>query len=167
MSVWSTKSSIGESPVAHYLKTGVTIWGRSVTVHVAGIALIVVAAVLGFARWQTGSSALVWPWLQGQRLLFEPTRIVLGDVPAKTVIDRQIRVVNVSSRPLSLLGSQKSCGCISLDEFPIVVPPGGDHQLQLKIGTSDKLEPVQHVIKFFSDEPGYSSVIVTVVGFVR
>ena len=49
-----------------------------VVVPVAGIAVLFAAALLGFAWWQTGSVELVRPWLQGQRLLFEPTRIVFG-----------------------------------------------------------------------------------------
>lgn len=107
------------------------------------------------------------PWLRGERLLFEPTRVVLGDVPKSEIIERQLRVVNLSSHPLTLLGSQPSCGCISLDDFPIVVPPGQEHHLKLMLGTSAKTGPFEYFIKFFSDEPGYTSVVVTISGSVQ
>ena len=76
-------------------------------------------------------------------------------------------MVNLSSRPLTLLGSQPSCGCISLDDFPIVVPAGKPHVLTLKIGVSDKPEPFEYFVKFFSDDPGFSPVVVTVSGSVQ
>ena len=135
--------------------------------QVAGISVLFAAALFGFAWWRTGSVKLVRPWLRGERLLFEPTRVVLGDVPKSEIIERQLRVVNLSSHPLTLLGSQPSCGCISLDDFPIVVPPGQEHHLKLKLGTSASSGPFEHSIKFFSDEPGYTSVVVTVSGSVQ
>ena len=135
--------------------------------QVAGISVLFAVALFGYAWWQTGSVELVRPWLGGERLLFEPTRVVLGDVPKSEIIERQLRVVNLSSHPLTLLGSQPSCGCISLDDFPIVVPPGKEHHLKLKIGTSASSGSFEHHIKFFSDERGYTSVVVTISGSVH
>ena len=135
--------------------------------QVAGISVLFAATLLGFAWWRTGAVELVPPWLRGQRLLFEPVRVVLGEVPKNEIVERQLRVVNLSSRPLTLLGSHPSCGCISLDEFPIVVPPGKEHQLKVKIGTSATAGPFEYIIKFFSDEPGYSSVVITISGSVQ
>jgi len=129
--------------------------------------LLIVTAVVGYARWRTESAELVLPWLQGQWLLFAETRIELGNVEKKETIERQIRVANLSAQPLTLLGSQKSCGCISMDEFPIEIQAGEDYPLQLKIGTSDKSGPFEHAIKFFMDESGHSAVTVTVTGKVK
>jgi len=138
---------------------------QAFAVQVVGITLLMGAALAGYARWQTGSSNLVWPWLNGQRLLFAETQIDLGNVEQQEIMERKIRVANLSSEPLTLLGSQKSCGCIAIDEFPIA-PAGEDYQLQLKIGTSNKPGPFEHTIKFFTDESGYTSEIVTVKGVV-
>lgn len=136
-------------------------------VQFAGIAVLFAATLLGLAWWQTGSAELVRPWLRGQRLLFEPMRIDFEKVPKRTVLEKPIRVLNRSLKQLTLLGSQPSCMCISLDDFPIVVPPGKEHQLKIKIGTSANTGPFEYTIKFFSDEPGYSSVVVTVSGSVQ
>ena len=123
-------------------------------VQVAAITVLLEVALLGFAWWRTGSSKLVWPWLRGDRVVFAPTRIDFGEVPQKQILERQIRVVNLSSKSVTLLGFQPSCRCISLDEFPIVVPAGKPHLLTLKIGTPEKSGAFEHVVKFFSDEAG-------------
>lgn len=99
--------------------------------------------------------------------MFQPTRIDFGQVPPNQTLEREIRVVNLASRSVTLLGSQPSCGCISLDEFPIVIAAGKSHLLKLKIAIPSKLGSFEHFMKFFSDASGHSSVIVTVNGFVQ
>ena len=135
--------------------------------QVAGIMVLLLAAIFGYGRWRTGSFDLVWPWIAGQQLLFSPTRIELGQVGKNEILERRIRVVNVSSKPLSLLGSQKSCGCIGLDEFPIEIAPGESRELRLRIATGVTPGSFAHSIKFFFDEQGYSHVIVPVTGTIR
>ena len=104
--------------------------------------------------------------LAGQRLLIEPTHLDVGAVEKASVLERELRVLNLGWKPFRLLGSQSSCGCISLDEFPIVVPAREGCTLKLEIGTSDKSGPFRHTIKFFSDTPGRISVVVPVTGIV-
>lgn len=75
-----------------------------------------------------------------------------------------MRVINTGSNAIRLLGAQRSCGCIALDEFPIAVPAGEEKHLRLKIGMPREPVSFEHSIKFFSDEPGYSSIVVRIVG---
>lgn len=140
---------------------------QSFVLQVAGITLLLAAVLVGFAWWQTGSIQLVWSWLRGQRLLLEPTEIVLADVRQNVIVEKQIRVVNVSSRPMTLLGSQPTCYCIAVGEFPVVVPPGKEYYLNVKISTSAQEGPFAHLIKFFTDEPGYSPIVVTISGSIQ
>lgn len=136
-------------------------------IRVAAIALLLGAALAGFARWRTGSMGRVWPYLAGQRVFIEPMPVDLGDVEKSSVLERELRVLNLGSRPLTLLGSQRSCGCISLDDFPIVVPARGGCTLNLEISMSNKSGPFRHTIKFFSDAPAHLSVVVPVSGIVQ
>jgi len=139
---------------------------RSFILQVSGIALLLTCILVGHALWRTGSMALVWPYLAGQRLLFEPTHLNLGSIPkGMQVVEREVRVVNTAAKDLRLLGSQKSCGCIALDEFPIGIPAGKERLLRLKIAMPREPVPFEHSIKFFSDDPAKSSVVVTVAGF--
>ncbi len=135
-------------------------------IQITGIVLLLGAVVVGYARWRTGSVAHVLPYLAGERLLIEPMHLDLGDVPKGEVIERELRVFNLGSQSLKLLGSQRSCGCVAMDEFPIVIPGGADCTLKLRIGMSNKSGPFAHTIKLFSDNPGRMSVIITVTGVV-
>jgi hypothetical protein len=140
---------------------------RSFILQVSAIVVLFICVLVGHAFWRTGSMALVWPYLVGQRLLFDPTHLVLGAIPKGTqVMEREIRVVNAASTDLRLLGSQKSCGCIALNEFPIMIPAGDEQILRLKIGMPRQPASFEHSIKFFSDDAARSSVVVTISGFV-
>jgi len=138
---------------------------RSFILQVTGITLLFIGLVVGHAFWRTGSLAFVWPYLAGQRLLFEPTHLVLSEIPKGTqVVEREIRVVNAASTDLRLLGSQKSCGCIAMDHFPITVLAGKERKLRLKIGMPREPASFEHFVKFFSDDKAASTVVVTVSG---
>lgn len=136
-------------------------------IQVAGLTVLLGAVLVGFARWRTGSTELVWPYLAGRRLLFAPTKLVLGKLSKGNVVERELRVVNLSPGPLTLLGSQSSCGCVAIDDFPIEIPVGGKHHLRLRIASPRTVGAFEHLSKFYSDDKAYSAVVVTVSGEVQ
>lgn len=139
----------------------------SFAIQVATIMALVWAAVFGVAWWQAGSMELAWPWLSGKRLLFEPSAIDCGVVARGEIVERHIRVVNLTSKPLRLTGAQQSCQCITLDTFPIVIEKGKEHQLALKVGAPKTSGPFGQSIKIFTDDRGSTSVAVNISGSVR
>ena len=138
----------------------------SSAVQVVMITIFMLAIFFSYGWWRTGALASIWPWLIGQQLLFTPTQIELGNVSPNQVIEKQIRVINVSSKALSIVGSQKSCGCIGLDEFPIELAPGERHLLAIKIASGTKTGRFSHSIKFFCNGEHWSTVSVAVTGSV-
>jgi hypothetical protein len=132
-----------------------------------GWTAVFAALIVGWARWQTGSFSLVWPYLQGERLLFDPLHVVIDNAPAGTIVERSIRVLNRSFSDVKLVGSQPSCGCITLNEFPVVIPAGGDYTLTLKIGIPDEPGSFEHTVKLFTDAAGYGPVIALVSGSAK
>ncbi|MGE0377603.1 MAG: DUF1573 domain-containing protein [Planctomycetaceae bacterium] len=129
-----------------------------------GWVAVFAALIAGWARWQTGSFSLVWPYLQGERLLFDPQHVVIDNAPAGTIVERSVRVLNRSSTDVTLLGSQPSCGCITLDEFPIKISPGPEHLLKLKIGIPSQPGPFEHTVKVFSNEEEARQFVITLSG---
>lgn len=140
---------------------------RSFILQVIGIALFLFSLLVAHALYQTGSVQMVWPYFCGQRLLFDTTSLDLGKLSAGTVVERELSVCNVSSSELTLLGSQKSCGCIALEEFPIVIPAATERKVRLKIGLPRGPGSFLHTIKFFTDDKPKSTVVVTVSGTAR
>lgn len=149
--------------IGHYSRT------VSFVLQVFGITLVLAAVVVGFARWQTGSNENVWPYLQGQRLFIYPTHIDLGEVATggAAEIEKVVRVVNLSSNDLTLVGSQASCGCVALEQFPIVIAAQGEHRLRMRILVSGKEGSFNQRIKVFSDDRGYTSTTISVAATIR
>ncbi len=156
-----------ESPASCSAEAGRRSGTLLFVIQVTAIALLLGAVVVGFARWRTGSMGLVWPYLAGQRLLVEPTHLDLGDVGRGEALERELRILNLGSKPLKLVGSQNSCGCIAMDDFPIEIAGGGKRSLRLGIGTPVEPSEFEHTVKLFSSERGYSVVVVTISGESR
>lgn len=100
--------------------------------EIALLACLFTSVIVGWAWWTTGSYSLVWPYLQGQRLLFDPLEVVINDASPGSTIERSVRVVNLTGTKVTLLGSRQSCGCITLDEFPIEIENGDLYQVKLR-----------------------------------
>jgi len=134
--------------------------------QVVMIAMIMLAMLFGYGRWRTGSFHMVWPWLMGRQLVFSPIQIELGSLSPNQMIEKQIRVNNVSSTQLSILGSQKSCGCIGLDEFPIEIDGGESQDLRIRIVAGKTAGEFEHHVKFFTNSSSGNVEVVTVAGIV-
>ena len=136
----------------------------SAAIQVVMITTIMFAMLLGYGRWHTGSYDLIWPWLMDRQLVFSPMQIQLGNVSPSQLIEKQIRVSNVSSRQLSIVGSQKSCGCIGLDEFPIEIAGGKSENLRIRIAAGKAAGKFEHHVKFFTNSSSGNVVVFTVTG---
>lgn len=75
-------------------------------------ASIFILGIFGYAWWRTKSLSLVWQYVQGQRLLVEPSRIALGEIASTTEVKSSIRVVNLGTESKWLIGAKKSCTCL-------------------------------------------------------
>jgi len=138
--------------------------GLSSAVQIAMIAVFMLALLFAYGRWRTGSVELVWPWLMGRQLLFTPIKVELGNVSPNQMIEKQIRVINLSSKRLSIVGSQKSCGCIGLDEFPIDIDSGRSQNLRINIVAATAAGKFEHYVKFFTNSSSGNVVLITVLG---
>ncbi len=131
--------------------------------QILALASLFAAAFVGHAWWQAGSLGHVIPYVRGEHLLFDPQSILIVNTPGNTVAERVILVSNLTSSPVTLLGSQKSCGCIAMEVFPIVVPANGAYELKLQVGVPDTGK-FDHSLKVFSDYDGYHTTLITVSG---
>ncbi len=107
--------------------------GMRLVVEIAIGTLLLFLLIFGCAAYYAGSVGRAWPYLMGQRLFVSTRRLDLGSVLSGTELKESVRLINRSSEPLRILGARKSCSCITLDSFPLQVPAGGYHDLQLKL----------------------------------
>ena len=120
-----------------------------------------------YASWKTGSFQLAWPYLQGQKLVIRPQFLNLGVRPRKSVAESSVEIANIGSQVVTLVGAQPSCGCLTVSEFPIEIPPGTSHTLLLKLSTLGEAGNINHTVKIFSDCPQHTISQITVSGVVE
>jgi hypothetical protein len=130
--------------------------------RVLALALIFLGIVFGWAYLQTRSAALVIPLLSGERLLVEPTAISLGQQKPRAVSERNVRIVNLTSDKVTVLGAERSCGCITMDDFPLLIPAGESREVHLKIHINRDSGEYDESVKFFTDYSEMRAFEVTV-----
>jgi len=156
--VVSTDSSVGpvdsRSPLVQWIQ-------------IAVLTLLIGCTFLGIGWWRSGGMATSWAYLQGERLIFTPANIIIENAKPNEVIERTVLVRNLSNETVTLLGSQKSCGCITLNVFPIEIKPHHKQELIIKIATPKKPEKFENFVKIFTDLQGMTSVTIEVTGTAK
>lgn len=124
--------------------------------QVIGLSLWIAMTIVGYAWYRTGSGALVLPYLKGQTLLFEPKEIELRSIRQGATVEKYVRVLNLAEKETRLVGAQVSCGCLTTEELPVVIPPGSERQFAIRINMA-KPGDFEHMIRVFSDDERASS----------
>jgi hypothetical protein len=128
-----------------------------------GLALDLSRYVVG--RWRTSRLVCFSPI--GGGLTPSPTVVEFGEVPAGEKIHATVVAHNISWRARRLLGCQRSCACLAVDTFPMIVAPG--ESVELKISLMPPLEAgsFAYELKYFMDSPDKTVERVTIRGLVR
>ncbi len=136
-------------------------------IQIALITLLIGCIFFGIGWWRSGGMATSFAYLQGERLIFTPANIIIENAKPGETVERTVVVKNLSSKTITLLGSQKSCGCITLNEFPIEISPGARVEIVIKINTDIDATSLENEIKIYTDHDGLSTVIINISGNVK
>ncbi len=125
------------------------------------------AVGIGWSILEFGSLRQAWLYAGGVRLDVVPAVVQVADGRNGEMRKASFRVRNLSSRPLRILGADASCGCVSLDRLPLIIPP----RLHRDLGVSVHLErgapgPFEQTVTYNTDEPTQPRFVVQVVGRV-
>jgi len=132
--------------------------------QIAVLTLLIGCFFFGIGWWRSGDMAASLAYLQGERLIFTPANLIIEDAKPGEVVERTVVVKNLSNKTITLLGSQKSCGCITLDQFPIKIKPHQKHELKIKIATPKKPEKFENFVKVFTDWDGIFLATIIISG---
>ncbi|HUE13088.1 MAG TPA: hypothetical protein VMR25_02885 [Planctomycetaceae bacterium] len=131
------------------------------------IPIVLLGITAGWAYFRSGSWVLVLPYLSGERLLVEPTTVRLGEQKPGTVAEFQVRVLNATPGDVRLLGAQKTCSCITVDDLPLLIPAGHSLELQFQVHIASTTGVMRHSVKFFTDYPDLRTFPVTIQASVH
>lgn len=132
--------------------------------------MLVLPAMLPFAyaTWQTGSPSRAIPYLTGQRLMFDVSKIDLGTIDLGTEkVIVPVHVQNTADKEMRLLGAYLSCGCMSLEDLPLTIPARSNRRIEITLRLPDAETEFTQSVKFFSDDPVSPSTHVLLNGRVK
>ena len=136
------------------------------TGEVLFLAAVLMGLLLVTVRLHCGSWELVVPYLRGERLIVLDREIDLGEQPPGAVVERSIRVVNLTDSDVRILGAQRSCNCMALDAFPLSMAVGSERAFRVRMAVPLDEGMYSHTIKFFTDWASRPWFVVTVRGRV-
>jgi hypothetical protein len=102
---------------------------------IALVGLMILAAI---GCWKYGSLSSAILASRGYALAVDPDANnppAVLTAGAENVI--QVRVRNLRSEPVAILGAEASCRCSSVSNLPLTVPPGGSIDLPVTITAAD------------------------------
>jgi hypothetical protein len=141
---------------------------RTQSVAVIGMTVALLAAVLGWGAYQSGSFASALPYLSGDRLLVSAHKFDFGQSAPEQVLEFQVSLANLSGEPVTLLGHHKSCSCVTTEAFPLKLPHGARRDLNISLKlpkATDRHQVTQHVI-YYTDYKPKQRLVVTLTGEV-
>lgn len=89
-----------------------------------GIATVVLLVFAAWSLFYYGDMQCGLARLAGKSLVIEPYRIDLGIVTSGEHRDVPIRFRNLTRNPITVLGAQVGCSCLSIPDLPVAIPGG-------------------------------------------
>lgn len=108
-------------------------WPRRLLVPL-GTACVLLAGAVCLLLAQSGSASLALAKLRGDRLVITPPVADLGAHSAGSQVQTQVAIMNVTERPLRLVGGTTDGRCITTADLPVTIPPGGTVTIRIQVG---------------------------------
>jgi hypothetical protein len=129
-------------------------------------AIVLVTAVLLFARSQFGSCAAAIDFLRGKALTLDPDSIDVGVGLPGEVRELQLCVRNVGFQEVKLLGYASDCACTAGDGFPVVLAPRQSAHLAIRVSFAEGKEAFARKVVYFTNLADQRYLVVEVSGRV-
>jgi hypothetical protein len=95
---------------------------------VAASGLLILCSAVVYGSVEAGLARL-----RGEPLVVEPSYVEFDDAAPGATVKRQIRIRNLTSHPIHLIGGTSDCSCATTAGLPIAVAPGGFVDLPIRL----------------------------------
>jgi hypothetical protein len=128
---------------------------------------LLIAAVLAWGYWQFGSLANTLAYLNGERLLVDPSTPSFGTAKRGEERDLHVTIRNLTGQQVKILGARSTCGCMAMvEKFPVVIADGGHQELTIHVVLTVKEDVFEKRIDFYTDDGSNPVIAVTVRGTI-
>jgi hypothetical protein len=128
----------------------------------AGVLLL---AVGGLIAWMFGSREAAWQYLRGQEMVVIPSTIELRDCQVDEATEIDLKVMNLSSSPVTLTGMYTTCSCVVASNLPQTIPGHDELSLQIVVHSTDG-RPFERQAILYTDSRATPELQITVLGEV-
>lgn len=129
----------------------------------AGVLLL---AFAGLVSMMFGSREAAWEYLRGQEIVVIPSTIELKDCQVDEATEIDLRVMNLSSSPVTLTGMYTTCSCVVASKLPQTIPGHDELSLQIVVHSSDG-NPFERQAVLYTDSSATPQLQITVLGEVN
>jgi len=130
-----------------------------------GAAIMLVAVYLIVWRW-LGAPEAAWALLHGDEIIVIPATVDVGDCSLGDVKELELRVVSLSSSPVTLTGMYTSCSCVLASSLPIHLDGRGASTLRLTIHASGDQGNFTRQAVLYTDSKVSPELPIMVVGTI-
>ena len=112
--------------------------------------LLFIFCLLG-AIWQFGSLRVAVAYVSGDKFVVLPKVAELGECDAGTRPIAKFSAINLTSKVVSIVGSEEGCSCLNIEHLPIDLGPHESRVISVRafLGEKDKVF-AQPVILYFN-----------------
>ena len=91
----------------------------------------------------------------------------LGEVPAQSLIEGELKVHNRTEATRSVLGVRSSCECVVTGDFPVTLAAGEIANIPISVSTPTPGRELVITLHLYTDSPGIGMHTVTVTGMTK
>jgi len=151
------------------MKTSDPGWLRRIMGNCAVVAAaltLAIAVVLGILVIWLGSWKAGMAWAKGHSVYVLADPVAVHDAPGGSRVVTAIRLRNVSTRPVRVLGGRSDCSCVLVEELPFDLRAGESREVRVRLTVPEKKgASFEHSVLLFLSVPG-PPVVTTVSGTV-
>jgi hypothetical protein len=125
---------------------------------------LLLAGLLGWGYWEFGSLPNALAYMNGERLLVHPSTCSFGSAPRGEEREVHVSVQNRTEREVRVLGARMSCTCITTDELPVSIEPGGQRDFTIRVFLGGKESTFEKRVDYYTDYEAKPSLPVLVRG---
>jgi hypothetical protein len=119
--------------------------------------ILTIPAIYGFSRFRSLPAAI--SALRGDSLIVAEPLILVSDVHPGSTVTLRYLLTNATSRPIKLIGMNRSCSCTSTEDLPISLAASESRSIAATITTNTDENSLDGSIRLYTDHPRSSEIV--------
>jgi len=132
-------------------------FGRRWPLGTIGITLAILGLISGYGHFHFGSLRAAVAYLGGERLLVDQRVRSIGEVTRGYPSAFRYSLMNLTGRPVKILGARMSCSCTAVGSMPDTLPVAESRTIEFELTPSEQQPDgeITGTVRLFTDDPSH------------